>query len=203
MSNFVFVGDIHGNESVIRDVIAKYPTCKIIQVGDFGIGFETFTVDFLQFQFIRGNHDNPFICQEISTCHDTYFYDHENSILFISGAESIDKHLRVEGVSWWKDEELSLNEMYKLLSDLENLPTPKMVVTHDAPSKYVESVFGSILYRPNNSRTSVFLDHVLGVWTDRGNVPEYWIHGHYHKSNRCTYNGVRMISLGIDEVFLL
>ena len=70
----ICLGDIHGDYDVIRKFIKNYDitNANIIQLGDFGVGFGTFTENKKQLDYynkifvkrnvhiwvVRGNHDN-------------------------------------------------------------------------------------------------------------------------------------------------
>ncbi len=126
---WTFVGDIHGR---LQDL--PKPGHPVVQVGDMGIGFIRADEDarFIRSRddlwFIRGNHDNPFLCQN----HPRHLGDwgrHE-FMFWVSGAWSIDQNFRVEGVSWWREEELSTAQG----RDAYVTAKPRLMVTHDAPS---------------------------------------------------------------------
>ena len=73
-----------------------------------GLGFSGVYLphdEVMNHKFIRGNHDDPQACRE----HPYWIKDGliENDIMYIGGAWSIDREYRTEGVSWWRDEELS------------------------------------------------------------------------------------------------
>mgnify|MGYP000843853910 FL=1 len=112
------LGDIHGNFNYIKTYINRYKIsdCYIIQVGDFGIGFNSYEKDmdildsfntFLKnakiiMYAIRGNHDNPsffdgsvkFSNLELVPDYTVLKLD-EINILLIGGAISIDRKSRI------------------------------------------------------------------------------------------------------------
>jgi Icc-related predicted phosphoesterase len=115
----LFLGDIHGNFNLINQYIKLYDIrdANIIQVGDFGIGFNTFEKDFRNLKrlhdslesrnvhvwAIRGNHDykpyfdnDPFGFKNIHLVSDYSVYNLSgNNILFIGGAISVDRKWRL------------------------------------------------------------------------------------------------------------
>jgi hypothetical protein len=206
MKKLCFIGDIHGNFETVESAISKFPNHRIIQVGDFGIGFQEFP-NFRnlrsKFEFIRGNHDSPIMCSHLRNCHHNWHYDDKDSILFISGAQSTDVHRRTEDIDWWRDEELSFHQIDTLLNWAETNPVPKIIVSHDGPAEYVESNLDP--YATPHSRTRQFLESLIYIWETKedNKLPEYWIHGHHHIAKITEWKSMKMISLGIDEIYEL
>lgn len=91
------IGDVHGKFDRYGEILTGLP-CSI-QLGDMGIGFgldDLFPkADPTKHRFLRGNHDNPELCRR----HPNYLGDFgfEFGIFFISGAFSVDRHLRTMG----------------------------------------------------------------------------------------------------------
>ena len=199
MTKIRFIGDVHGKFSRYKDVIKDVPVS--MQVGDMGVGF--YRYDYIEdrrvmtnnppydamskgnHSFIRGNHDNPQICEKQKYWIPDGTY--ENSVFCIGGASSIDKHLRTEGMDWWPDEELNYNALdsinQKYLED-----KPRYMMTHECPI----------------SISNILVDRKYGSPTDTPKVfemmfeahkPELWIFGHWHKSFDKTILGTRFICL--------
>ncbi len=111
-----------------------------------------------------------------------YFVKHgeiftiENKKFFVfGGASSVDKDQRIEGKSWWREEEASYMDQ-KLA--LENLTKHKnkvdYILTHTAPKSIMEDYFG--IYDRIDS-TSRFLEEVKNdIQFTR------WYFGHFHKN---------------------
>lgn len=168
------IGDIHGLFSDYNQMVStiKEPT---IQLGDFGIGFNSLygmTNNFsnLKNMFIRGNHDNPNECKN----HPNYLGDfgmYEN-IFFISGAWSIDKHLRIQDVNWWEDEELSMSDCQNALNLYES-EKPEIIISHDCPISIINHIYS----HPINTRTGQLLQNMFEI-----HQPVKWFFGHHHKS---------------------
>jgi hypothetical protein len=155
----LFLGDIHGKYYVITDLVNLYDirNANIIQVGDFGIGFRDFEIDYellslvnddlvdrdIYLYAIRGNHDykpyfdnDPFGFSNITFVKDYSVINiSSKSILFMGGAISIDRVRRIvdnsnsDKKSWWSDESFELDE--KLLSNIEGVDT---IISHTAPT---------------------------------------------------------------------
>jgi len=179
------IGDVHGKYGEYKQIIKRHKNS--IALGDMGLGFFRFDhhegkipmanppYDYMvkyNARFIRGNHDNPEVCKK----HTQWIPDGtiEGDMFFLGGAFSIDHMYRLEGYSWWKDEELSHEEFDKII-DPYRKAKPRIVITHDCPLRMVPYV-GSHHIR-DNSRTQQFLQSLFEF-----HQPEYWYFGHHHKS---------------------
>lgn len=157
----IFCGDIHGNTDKVISYIKQYDLrdCTIIQVGDFGIGFELPAkeqrrLDFLNkplklrninLKVIRGNHDNKhyFLGQQeykksnIELLKDYSILNIDNlNILCVGGAISVDRKPCKEFN--WKGRKEGVdywkNEVFLL--DEEKISSMKdidIVATHSSP----------------------------------------------------------------------
>ena len=151
MKPTLVVGDIHGEwDALFRKIqTLDLKDCTLICVGDLGVGFKDshakeiralqFANDFfaardIHFLSIRGNHDNPaFFNGEIQTFSNLRLVPdyhaetlNDKRFLFVGGAISIDRTLRKQGVSYWKD------EVFKL--DQSKLQRCDVLITHSAPT---------------------------------------------------------------------
>jgi len=124
-------------------------------------------------RFIRGNHDSPEVCRN----HPNWIPDgqFENDMFFLGGAFSIDWQMRMPGVSWWEDEELSIVELNAMIDKFESLK-PKIVVTHDCPTKFAMLLKSH--HMDDKSRTRAALDTMLEI-----HKPDLWVFGHPYPSN--------------------
>jgi hypothetical protein len=193
-----FIGDVHGKFRPYKRIIKD--CAESIQIGDMGVGFRSFPhgeehgnpphyAMVPGHRFIRGNHDNPGSCRG----HSQWIPDGtiEGDMMFIGGAVSIDKAYRVEGYSWWPDEELSYAELDTLVGKYQDAK-PRIMVTHDCP----EEVAKAVCYHHNmgkmndGSCTRQALQAMLSCHS-----PELWIFGHWHVSIDFTANGTRFICL--------
>jgi len=208
----IFIGDVHGKIKQYRALIRGLPEgAKSLQIGDMGIGFKGVSLypagSLLRgdHKFIRGNHDSPAACLAHKLYKGDWGYDATEQLFYLGGAWSIDQNWRVEGVSWWRDEELSYPELdraYQLYVRVK----PRIVATHEAPSRaawhMLESLVGGGSHAPCptdqdmrlkgdeyayykqklgcvNTRTSQALQRMF-----EEHQPEYWLFGHYHASRR-------------------
>lgn len=96
-------------------------------------------------------------------------------IFTFGGASSIDKHLRTDGVSWWKEEEFNYRESNTAYDNLNKINWEvDYVLTHSAPLSIRDKLFeGNNLYKP--SATERLLEAIL-----RNIKFKRWYFGHYH-----------------------
>lgn len=170
---------------------------KILVLGDFGYWphvndgkkflnrLKTYLERYpVELHFVKGNHDNHEFLNEYNgqTCVEIFpkFFFHPNmsvwtwgkySFCAIGGAYSIDGARRIEGLSKWKDEEISNDDIEK-----SKFISADIILSHDCP-------------------LSVDIDEYLDYKRDSGTMnnrfklqecvenikPNLVLHGHYHK----------------------
>lgn len=192
-----FIGDVHGKFNIYCDIIRDCPTS--IQVGDMGVGFdENPPFDSMskgKHYFIRGNHDNPEECKKNKywikdgSCE---FLPDLGHTMFIGGADSIDKAYRIEGLSWWRDEQLSHAEFERIYDKYVTV-RPDVMVTHDCPFFIYHYPHLNKVWHNADDRTAKAFDFFY-----HEHKPKLWVFGHHHKSFDMTINGTRFICL--DEL---
>jgi hypothetical protein len=209
------VGDIHGgfNEYSFYDLGVgrtrhmgdPVPPEHSVQVGDFGIGFYTpywhdAVNDWMKknpgHRFIRGNHDDPAMCKTMAG----YIPDGtiEGDVMYVGGAWSIDQAHRVEGVTWWRDEELSVDELNKLVDRFVQ-HKPRVMITHDCPTQVAWDMFIS----RGNARSGFgqlktrTAEAFQAMW--EMHQPEEWYFGHWHFTRDLTLHGTKFQCLGEHE----
>ena len=192
-----FIGDLHGDLKAWKFLINEDNYEYTIVLGDFGAGFvkvpDEKEID-MKHKFIRGNHDDPQACKESSRwISDGTFWD-EYSMMFVGGAYSIDREYRTIGIDWWEDEELSYQELEKMINLYINYK-PRIMVTHDFPHSVAEKLFrGMGGYPIKATRTSYALDKMLYE-----HQPEIWLGGHWHESKNIVIDKTRFICCNINE----
>jgi predicted phosphodiesterase len=161
----LFLGDIHGNFKIVKYYISIYDIkdANIIQLGDFGVGFESFNKEKKDLEFvnyflvknnvhlwaIRGNHDfKPYFDKDpfgLSNIHLVSDYSVLNlsgkNILFVGGAISIDREWRYTNDQRRGDYSIKpgqswwKDEIFTLDKDkISTLRNIDIVVTHTCPS---------------------------------------------------------------------
>lgn len=171
-------------------------------LGDFGYiwdnkrtSFEKDNLDFISCLpfttlFIDGNHENHerlnsmrvvnFSGGKAHKVYDSIYHLMRGQVYEIAGkriftfggASSIDKHLRTEGISWWKEEEFNYCEANTAYENLNKVGWEvDYVLTHSAPFSIRDKLFES--NKP--SSTERMLEAML-----RNIKFERWYFGHYH-----------------------
>lgn len=174
------IGDIHGMVSVYRTIAADAE--RSVQVGDFGVGFlseqqhnrvNAFQAT-RQHQFIRGNHDDPRLCQTMPGWIPDGKIEHD--VMYLGGAWSIDHAWRTPGVNWWPDEELSSRELEDMIKRYETV-MPRVMITHDGPESAVKQMFDlGETHKPfYPTRTGSALQAMLEI-----HQPKLHVFGHWH-----------------------
>lgn len=211
------IGDCHGgftkpspmmyNLGQRRQLNLILPTLagNTVQIGDYGIfdGEDVRTLRKLRPRdgytdwFFRGNHDNPELCLAQPSClGDFGVVPGYPDIMFFAGAESVDVAPnpengwpgRVEGKSWWKNEQLSEDQMQQAY-DLYEQVKPRVVLSHECPSRcYAALVFRHhfAVWKSAQNRTAAFLDNLVAL-----HRPERWYFGHHHQSRGFDMDGTK------------
>lgn len=193
----IILGDVHGDIGICRRTCGNFPDEDIVQLGDFGIGFfdeeEQKSAKGLpaNFNFFCGNHDDRVAAKEYpSYLGDFGIY---KDIFFVCGADSIDKNYRVEGLSWWRYEELNAGECNQVLN-LWQKSTSTTLITHDCSQFFVEKYFSI----KDKSTTRNLLDEMYKI-----RKPRLHIFGHHHRSITVEHNGTTLKCLNINELAMI
>ena len=196
----IIIGDVHGKVNKYLNIIENEESS--IQLGDFGFKKE---YDLLKHEIDKnpskfdnhkicfGNHDYYPYLNESFSLGDFSFYPH-HSLMSIRGAYSIDKHSRIEGKSWFSNEELDYPTFQKLIDNIEDFK-PNIIVSHECPSFLCNKLFNL----ENNTRTSKNFDFIF----NHIHKPKFWIFGHHHKSIRERIFCCNFIGLSELEIFKL
>lgn len=155
-----FLGDIHGEFEILKQNIKNFDIkdCYIIQVGDYGIGFDSLENDkqtlghlnkFLRIRnidmyVVRGNHDDPkffngdYNLSNLKLLKDyTQLNINDINFLFIGGAISIDRrdrkridNNRINSIKkcYWENEIFVIDE-----EKLKSFSNIDVLVCHNAP----------------------------------------------------------------------
>ena len=168
------------------------------QVGDMGIGFPGYIigdpVSMLpkidrNHKFFRGNHDDPSLCNSHPNYLGDWGYLSASEMFFVSGGFSVDHDRRILGETFWKDEELSQEEMDKVLKSYAK-NKPKIVVSHECPLGVKLDFVTNPWKLGHNSRTEILLHNMFET-----HQPEYWIFGHHHQKKEMDKNGTHFVCL--------
>ena len=187
----IVVGDIHGKFDIFNEFIFLEKPDIIIQCGDNAYYWKKENKGVIKPQntkiyFIPGNHDNwdlfeekigrygkdpieieknIFMCPIGST-----LIINKLTILFIGGADSIDKKYRLPKISWWNQEILTYED-FKYIK--ENVKKADIVISHTCPIFFNVEV---PCYDEVNDPSRQILNLICQKYQ-----PKIWICGHWHK----------------------
>lgn len=191
----IILSDIHSDWNRVEEVCRLWPNETVVQLGDLGIGF--LRSEFVlantpkNFRFFVGNHDNRDLANTMPACLGN-FGEFED-IFFVSGAHSIDRFNRIEGKSWWANEELTYRQAEECLAAWEKSDRD-VLVTHDCPQVIAERFM--LIY--DKSLTRDLLDAMVRV-----RKPKLVVFGHHHKRYDINHDGIRFVGLKMNESFPL
>ena len=199
MKKITVIGDVHGKyeryHRIIRET-ERYP--YTVQLGDFGFKYDTLkNVDHNKHIIIGGNHDNYDICGRYPHFLTDYGYvSNFNGIDFFyyRGAYSIDKSYRTIGISWWEQEQVTIEEFMKA-RELYRSIKPDIMITHDCPEQIAYKMIpvGDRVYQNN---TTWALQELLNI-----HEPKLWLFGHWHKSTTIQYGRTKFVCLDELETY--
>lgn len=119
----------------------------------------------------------------------------ENKTIFtFGGATSIDKYRRIEGVSWWKEEIPSREELAEAMTNLAKYNNEvDYIITH--------SIDAFSLNNPNlyiqGYKCDVYEDNMILNWFEDNIKYKHWYFGHYHldvninDNKTCLYHNIQ------------
>jgi len=195
-------GDIHGQWENLNNFIKYTEADIILQCGDFGWfpnlqynGWDQYGLENgdTKIYFCDGNHDNHQSLRNLENNEimKNVFYMKRGSILninnknilFMGGADSIDKNLRTNGLDWWPEEIITKE-------DVNNLPEEKVdiVISHTCPYEFKIFLFGSNDPYIDPSRDA--LSYVLKKYK-----PKQWFFSHWHQWQRGKYQDCEWLML--------
>ena len=108
------------------------------------------------------------------------------NFLFMGGAESIDKQVRVEGVSWFRDESITWAEINNTLVNVEsNKINIDVIISHTAPMEF-DIVDSYLDTEPSRKLLSTLLAALR---------PKLWFFGHFHTYKTGNHGSCKWIGL--------
>lgn len=192
----MFFGDVHANFSALHKAIEFENPDAVVVAGDFGYWFRDGKLlhqNCNRFNcpvyFVDGNHEHHDNLTKLVkdqgnnnpiNVGNNVFYIPRGcifnlfgyNILGIGGGYSIDRSLRIFGVSWFEQEEVKQ-------SDIDNLRDAHVdiVVSHTCPFRILNRVAKKVLIRQpiNIDYSERLLDFVLDKYN-----PSIWFFGHWH-----------------------
>lgn len=191
----IILSDVHCDWNRVEQVCRLYPDQTVVQLGDLGIGF--LRTEFVlgntpkNFRFFVGNHDNRDLANTMPACLGD-FGEFEN-IFFVSGAQSVDRFDRIEGKSWWANEELSYGQASACL-DAWEASDKDIIVSHDTTQSFVEKFM--LIY--DRSITRTLLQRMIEI-----RKPKMVIFGHHHRRYEINHDGIQYRGIVANGTFVL
>ena len=215
----LIVGDLHGEWGRLNQLISKKKPDIILQCGDFGwwpsldIRYpilygrrQTWCSKGIKPQGSRvywcdGNHEEHTALSQTGSIKELYAGIHHASrgstlvlptgqtVLFAGGATSIDKDRRTPGRDWFPEENITNEELDRMLSH----DRIDIVISHTCPDSFDLSDYIAEDYSSYNKRLDanrVALDVVLEQYS-----PEFWFFGHWHKFMTGQYRDTKWVGL--------
>ena len=108
----------------------------------------------------------------------------DTKFFYIRGAESVDKQWRVEGVSWWKEEELSYRQAKDAI-ELYASYKPDIMLTHDCPSSAL------LFFITNPLKDEISITNNILHECFKIHKPKNWYFGHHHIDKEVEYKGTK------------
>jgi len=206
----IAVGDIHGEFTPLISIIKENRNTILLQCGDFGwwrfLRKRIMDLDRICnennviIHWCEGNHeDHPFIKQNDMVTPNIIYQPRGSTVklsdgrvvLFIGGADSIDKKYRTAGYDWFpKDENITMD-------DIDNLPDidVDVIISHTAPDYFdlglpATGYFAGVDLSTYKDYNRYLLNAVYDKYK-----PKEWYFGHFHKYNKGKYENCEWIML--------
>jgi predicted phosphodiesterase len=186
----IILSDVHGNIRYCEAVCKKYHAHPVLQLGDLGVGFlPRSLIEQLpdNFHFFPGNHDNRTEAITYKNCIGEF--GDWKGLFFVSGADSVDKDQRTEGIDWWANEELTYKQGQQCIDQWE-ASKAEVIISHDCPQFIAENY--KLIY--DRTITRNILDSMINV-----RKPRMVIFGHHHRPFLQEFKGTEFRGLKIDE----
>ncbi len=114
----------------------------------------------------------------------------DKTFFTMGGGYSIDKYLRKEGISWWKEEIPSEEEFEEARNNLKKYNHKvDFIITHAAPEKIMNMIF------PNHApelKLNLFLQEVMDSTSYA-----HWYFGHLHQEKTFPFNVTQLYENGL------
>jgi UDP-2,3-diacylglucosamine pyrophosphatase LpxH len=223
-----FIGDVHGDFNSLLTKIKgnNINHSNLIQVGDFGLGFQSLNDDmsFLKklnvfllkssnhLYVIRGNHDDPaFFDGSIKRSNIHLLPDYSvitlegKTLLMAGGAISIDRKVRKVGLNYWPQEFFKFDQekLNLIIGAHEKLD---VIVTHTAPSFISPQTYDPLVLRYAKGDETLLqeleaerklVDQFYSIVKSK--TPTHWYYGHFHYSHTELYDNIRFTILNENE----
>lgn len=204
----VIMGDTHACWEGVNAFVKEHRPDKLIVLGDFGFWpkYDRFSLSRLdlgetKIYFIDGNHEDhdSLKARTSDEVYPNVFYLKRGSVIDVNGKKvlciggglSIDKHLRREGIDWFREETISD-------ADFRNLPPQDekidWVFSHTAPNCVMNVMAKKKLIMGIPDPSSDALEQIMNIWK-----PKKWFFAHFHLRESFVVKGCKFECLGMIE----
>lgn len=179
IEEYVIVGDFGFFPRIADDSAGILEYNKYVQAKD--------TND-IPVRWIDGNHEDHELIEVMVNkgvkTHERYGAEHirrgtyENRRLYIGGADSIDKHSRVQGIDWFPGENIKMRDYYTACENVDRWghQTIDLLVTHEVPYSLLANIANwNSKDTPDGHSNRMILDDIYNRYK-----PKVVIHGHHH-----------------------
>lgn len=185
------IGDIHQHDVEYRLMIKGIPYS--VQLGDYGFSYKSLAdVDSTKHRIVMGNHDNydnpsPHSLGDFGV-HSFPLDGREFKFFFVRGAYSVDQCYRIEGRSWWRNEELNWDQSNACI-DAWQQTKPEIVFSHDCPG-FIVPIVATNKMKIKPSLTNRLLEALFSM-----HEPKLWIFGHHHQNKVMSIRNTTFMAL--------
>jgi hypothetical protein len=209
MNKILIVGDVHGEFKKLNSLINDKKPEILIVCGDFGYwpgwtDLNTIKNPHTKIFWIDGNHENHW---ELKKCleksegepfglpNDTIIYMPRGStmelsdgrrILFMGGADSIDKNRRTLGHDWFPEEVVTIKD----IMDTPDVPID-IIISHTCPEIMLPTVLPYNDLKCNDPSPKM-LQELFEKYH-----PKEWYFGHWHISKEKEISGCKFFALAM------
>lgn len=120
-------------------------------------------------------------------------YNIDGKVFFtMGGADSIDKHIKIENVSWWPEEMPSYYEYLEAMNNLEKVNFKvDYVITHCCGTQLIKKI-----HKTDHNKADELTQFFYHLEKDFGLQFKHWYFGHHHKDikidakHTCLFNDI-------------
>jgi hypothetical protein len=208
-AKIIVVGDTHARWGILNSMLAEQKPDIVLQAGDFGY-WPAMTYDDsvpavcrypdpgkAKLHWCEGNHEDYWRLakREKDEVWPNVVYQPRGStltlpdgrvVLFMGGADSIDKESRLYGFTWFPDELITYGDIARLDPNLK----VDIVVSHTCPAEIATLMVGPKMH----DVSCKMLSHILQVYR-----PTLWYFGHWHMHFTRYVSGCRFVALNHSQ----
>jgi hypothetical protein len=184
--NIIVCGDLHAQWDHLNNLINEENPQSIFQCGDFGYWPKSKKLWYknciknskTKIYFCDGNHEDHWSLQNLEDnqiCKNIYYMKRSSiyflkdgrSVLFMGGAESIDKKSRSIGFDWFSEETITQKDIW----NIPDIPID-VVISHTCPMEFFKKLH---IRNHINDPSCEGLSYILNKYH-----PKLWYFSHFH-----------------------